>query len=88
MDDIEDIVKNNEPMNAVYSKDGTYFYEEIFKKHKEVTSEKALLGFEINYDQEEKLTKLIKKYFNNDVKFNFYKDFDDKIRFLIIYKGY
>ena len=88
MDDIDDIVKNNEPMNAVYSKDGTYFYEEIFKKHKEVTNEKALLGFEINYDQEEKLTKLIKKYFNDDVKFNFYKDFDDKIRFLIIYKGY
>ncbi len=88
IDDIEDIVKNNEPMNAIYSKDGTYFYEEIFKKHNEITTDKALLGFEINYDQEEKLTELIKKYFKIGTYYFFSKDYYEKTRFLIIYKGF
>ena len=88
IDDIEDIVKNNEPMNAIYSKDGTYFYEEIFKKHNEITTDKAVLGFEINYDQEKKLTELVKKYFNIGTYFSFQKDYYEKTRFLIIYKGF
>lgn len=89
-EDIEEIVKNNEPINAIYSEDGTYFYEEIFKNHHIImNSNRYLMGFEINYDQEEKLTLLINKYFNNEnITYFFKKDSYNLTRFLIIKKGF
>ena len=47
------------------------------------------MAFEINYDQEEKLTFLIKNYFNtNEITYKFYKDDFDRTRYLIIAGGY
>ena len=87
-DDIEEIVINNEPINAIYSEDGTYFYEYIFKYHKLIFKDNFLLCFEINYDQEEKLTKLINKYFDKEISYLFKKDSYNLTRFLFIYRGY
>lgn len=89
MDDIEDKVKKYEPISAVYSNDGTIFYETYFKYHKKVMNPKFLMAFEINYDQEERLTFLINKYFDTTkIKYNFYKDIYDKTRYLIIEGNY
>ncbi len=86
--DIEEKVKNNEPMNAIYSEDGTAFYEEVFKHYKDVLNDNFLLAFEINYDQKEKLTSLLSKYFEDGVCFSFVKDIYDRVRFLFVSRGY
>ncbi len=89
MDDIEKIVKDNEPMTAIYTQDGTKFYESFFKHHKEVMKERFLMAFEINYDQEEKLTFLINNYFDlTKIKYKFVKDVFGKTRYLFIEGNY
>lgn len=87
-EDIEEKVKNHEPMNAIYSEDGTAFYEEIFKHYKEVLNEKFILAFEINYDQQDRLTELISKYFEDNINFSFVNDIYGRTRFLFIIRGY
>jgi release factor glutamine methyltransferase len=88
-DDIQPIVKNYEPMYAVYSEDGLAFYKEYFKNYKKIMNKKFVMAFEINYDQKESLTKLIGKYFKDeDTSFLFLKDIYDKYRYLIITGGY
>lgn len=85
INDIEKKVLDYEPINAIYIKDGTSFYENYFKNYKEIMNKKFFMAFEINYDQEEKLTFLIKKYFDlNKTKYWFKKDLYDKTRFLFI----
>lgn len=90
MDDIEEKVKKYEPfMNAIYLNDGTKFYDSYFRHHKEVMNKKFLMAFEINYDQEEKLTELIKKYFDlSKIKFEFVKDIYGLTRYLFIEGNY
>ena len=88
-EDIFDEVKKYEPMNAVFVENNDIFYEECFKHYKEVMNDKFLMAFEINYDQKERLTNLIGKYFtNDDTKFLFLKDIFGKDRYLIILGGY
>ena len=58
-EDIFDEVKKYEPMNAVFVENNDTFYEECFKHYKEVMNDKFLMAFEINYDQKERLTKLM-----------------------------
>ena len=88
-EDIFDEVKKYEPMNAVFVENNDTFYEECFKHYKEVMNDKFLMAFEINYDQKERLTNLIGKYFtNDDTKFLFLKDIFGKDRYLIILGGY
>ena len=46
-------------------------------------------AFEINYDEEDKLTDLINKYFDDSqICFKFFKDIYNLTRYLIIMKGY
>lgn len=88
INDIEENVLKNEPINAILSNDGTYFYEEIFKNNNLILNKSFLIALEINYDQECKLTSLIKQYFNeSEIRYSFQKDFYNKTRFLFIYKG-
>lgn len=82
--DIEENVIKYEPLNAIYIEDGTYFYEEIFKKYKNIMNDKFLMCFEINYDQEDKLKKLIEKYFDSNITYFFKKDLYENTRFLFI----
>ncbi len=88
-DDIFEKVKKYEPMNAVFVENNDTFYEECFKHYKDIMNEKFLMAFEINYDQKERLTNLIGKYFTSeDTKFLFLKDIYNKDRYLIILGGY
>lgn len=89
MEDIAENVKKYEPLNAIYVENGTYFYEDIFKNYKDIMKDKFLMAFEINYDQEDKLTDLIYKYFDeNNSMYRFQKDSFGKTRFLFILGGY
>ena len=89
IEDIAENVKKFEPLNAIYVENGTYFYEEIFKNYKYIMKDKFLIAFEINYDQEDKLTDLIYKYFDeNNSMYRFQKDSFGRTRFLFILGGY
>ena len=87
-EDIEEKVKKHEPMNAIYSEDGTLFYEHVFQHYKEIMNDKFIMAFEINYDQQERLTDLIAKYFKDDITFTFVKDIYDRTRFLFVFRGF
>lgn len=89
INDIEKKVLDYEPLHAIYIQDGTAFYENYFKHHREIMNKKFLMAFEINYDQKDKLTFLIKNYFDLD-KINFYfkKDIYGLIRYLFIEGNY
>ena len=51
-EEIEDIVKNNEPNIALYAKDnGLYFYENILKRINTILKEKYLIALEIGEKQ-------------------------------------
>ena len=51
-EEVEEIVKNNEPHLALYADDnGLYFYKEIIKKAKKYLNEKSVLAFEIGMTQ-------------------------------------
>lgn len=89
MEDIEDNVKNYEPMYAIYCKKGVEFYEDYFKNYKKIMNKQFLMAFEINYDQEELLKPLIGQYFKDeDTSFIFLKDIYGKTRYLFILGGY
>ncbi len=82
---VEERVKNNEPLNALYAKnDGLEIYEKIIKDAKKHLSKKGILAFEIAPERKEGLLKLIKKY-ASDAYFEFIKDINKFERFLFIY---
>lgn len=61
-EEIEDIVKNNEPHLALYSgEDGMDSYRQIFSKIKNVINDKYLIALEIGCTQKEVVTAIIKK---------------------------
>ena len=61
-EEIEDIVKNNEPHLALYSgEDGMDSYRQIFSKIKNVINDKYLIALEIGCTQKETVTAIIKK---------------------------
>ena len=84
-EEIEDIVKNNEPNLALYAdNDGLYYYEEILKNIKKILNNKYLICFEIGMNQGEKLKELANKYLSNyniEVK----KDMQNRDRMVFIY---
>ena len=86
--DIEEKVKKNEPMNAIYSEDGVAFYRDVFQNYKKFMNNKFMMAFEINYDQEHQLTELVEEYFPGEKKYMFLKDIYGLTRFLFILKGY
>jgi protein-(glutamine-N5) methyltransferase, release factor-specific len=82
---IENVVKDHEPHVALFGgDDGLYFYREIFKRVKLLLKDKAILAFEIGYDQKESITEEVKIYFpGND--YEIIKDMNGKDRMLFIY---
>lgn len=85
-EEIEDIVKNNEPELALYAdNDGLYYYEEILKNASNYLEEKFLIAFEIGYLQGEKIKELALKYLEN-VNVSIEKDLSEKDRFVFINK--
>lgn len=85
-EEVEEIVKNNEPHLALYADhSGLYFYEEILNHAKEYLEEHFLLAFEIGMTQKERLQVLAKQYFP-DATIQFEKDLQEKDRYLFIMK--
>ena len=62
-EEIDEIVKKNEPHIALYAdNNGLYFYEEILKNIKRIINDKYLIAFEIGKDQGEAINELKDKY--------------------------
>lgn len=84
-EEIEDIVKDNEPEIALYAEEnGYYFYEKILSKARSVLNDKYLIAFEIGYTQKEGIFKIADKYFK-DCKKECLKDMSGKDRMIFIY---
>ena len=83
--EIEAMVKDNEPHVALFGgNDGLYFYRKIFKEVKPLLNDRALLAFEMGFDQRELMEKAIHEYFG-DHPFEIIKDINGKDRMLFIY---
>lgn len=83
--EIESVVKDNEPHVALFGgDDGLYFYRKIFSRVKEVIKERALLAFEMGFDQRELMEEAIQEYFPS-VPHEIIKDMSGKDRMLFIY---
>ena len=82
---IEDIVKNNEPLLALYAKNnGLEFYDSILKNASYVLKDKYLIAFEIGMDQGKNIEALAKKYLSNSIV-EIEKDLSGKDRFIFVY---
>lgn len=82
---IESIVKDNEPNVALFGgNDGLYFYRKIFQEVHRVLKDKALLAFEMGFDQREQMEQLVQQYFPKE-RFEIIKDMNGKDRMLFIY---
>ena len=82
-EEVMDIVKNNEPNNALYAdNNGLYFYEEILKKAKDYLNEEYYIFFEMGYSQGEAIKSIALKYLNCDVEIK--KDLQGFDRYVII----
>lgn len=83
--DIESVVKDNEPHVALFGgHDGLYFYRKIFADVKKVIKDRALLAFEMGFDQRELMSEAVEHYFPN-VPYEIIKDINGKDRMLFIY---
>lgn len=84
-EEIEDIVKNNEPHLALYAKDkGLYFYDKILRECSNYLNNKFFIAFEIGFEQGEDIKVLAYKYLNN-INISIEKDYSNKDRFVFIY---
>lgn len=84
-EEIEDIVKNNEPDLALYaSDDGLFFYDKILSTCKKNLNDKFLIAFEIGMTQKDRIIDLVNKYLD-DVVIECRKDLSYKDRMIFIY---
>ncbi len=84
-EEIDEIVKKNEPSLALYAdNDGLYFYEEILKNCKRCLNDKFLIAFEIGYTQGERIKEFAFKYLG-DVSVSVEKDLSNRDRFVFIF---
>ena len=85
-EEIEDIVKNNEPHLALYADDnGMFFYDKILRECSNYLNDKFLIAFEIGYKQGEDIMNLAYKYLDN-VNVMVEKDYSGKDRYVFICK--
>lgn len=83
-EEIEEIVKNNEPHLALYaSNNGLYFYDKILRESSNYLNDNFLIAFEIGYEQGEDIKALAYKYLDN-INVSIEKDYSNKDRFLFI----
>ena len=83
--DIESVVKDNEPHVALFGgNDGLYFYRKIFQDVRQVLKDRALLAFEMGFDQREIMCEAVEHYFP-DIPYEIIKDINGKDRMLFIY---
>lgn len=83
-EEIMEIVKNNEPHQALYADNhGLYFYEQIIKNIKNITKDKYLVAFEIGYLQGDAITRMAREYLDN-TRVEVMKDYAGLDRFVFI----
>ena len=86
-EEIEDIVKNNEPKTALYAgEDGMDSYKKILSTIKPHMKDRCLIAFEIGANQKESIISLINQYLDN-VKIEVKKDLSDRDRMVFIYQN-
>ena len=86
-EEIEEIVKNNEPHLALYAGiDGLDSYRKILKDINKYLNKTFLLAFEIGYEQGKDLYKLVNDTFEN-VTITIKKDLSNKDRMLFVEKN-
>ena len=86
-EEIEDIVKDNEPHIALYAgEDGLDCYRKILKDIKKNMKEKCIIAFEIGCEQREPLEKIIHENLEN-VRVECKKDLSDKDRMLFVFQN-
>lgn len=84
-EEIEDVVRNNEPSIALYAKNnGLEYYESIFKNAGKILKDKYLIALEIGQTQGENVKKIALTYLNN-VKVEIKKDLSLKNRMVFVY---
>lgn len=82
---MEDSVVNYEPHVALFGgEDGLKFYRVIFENAPKVLKDKAMMAFEMGYNQKEALSALAKSYFP-EAKIEVMKDMNGKNRMLFVY---
>lgn len=83
-EEVMDIVKNNEPHNALYAdNNGLYYYEAIIKNIPKITKDKYLVCFEIGSTQGKEIIEIAHKYLNN-INITIEKDYANLDRFVFI----
>ena len=84
-EEIEEIVKNNEPHLALYAENnGLYFYDRILDRARDCVKKESLICFEIGYTQGNDILDLVFKYFpDSDAWVE--KDLQGKDRFIFVY---
>jgi len=86
-EEIEEIVKENEPHLALYAgKEGLDCYQKILETIESNMKEKCLIAFEIGYQQAERIIKSIQKNLKN-IKIEVKKDMSGKDRMIFIFKN-
>lgn len=82
---VEGLVRDNEPHLALFGgDDGLKFYREIFAAGKQIMNDKALLAFEIGWNQGASLKQLAETFFP-DAEVTIKKDYNDLDRMLFIF---
>lgn len=86
-EEIEDIVRDNEPHLALYAgDDGLDCYRKIIDGLEEHMKDKCIVAFEIGYEQANDITNLVKEKLDN-VQVIVKKDLSEKDRMLFILKN-
>ena len=81
-EEVEDVVKNNEPHIALYAdNNGLKYYEKILKKAKNHLNKPGIIAFEIGMNQGRKIKNIASKYFD---KIIIEKDLTQKDRYIFI----
>lgn len=83
-EEVEEIVKNNEPHIALYANNnGLEYYEIILKDVKKHINKPGIIAFEIGMNQGNKIKEIAEKYLKN-YDFSIEKDLTGKDRFIFI----
>ena len=83
-EEIMDIVRLNEPDEALYAdNNGLYYYEQILKNISNNLEDRFIIGVEIGYKQAKDIIKIINKYLDN-VKITVEQDLSGKDRYIFI----
>ncbi len=84
---MEESVVDYEPHVALFGgEDGLKFYREIFKDCRSVLKERAMMAFEMGWDQRERMSALVEEMLPS-CRYEILKDMNGKDRMLFVYFG-